>query len=1632
MPVRKEDRKAEILDRLHAMIRDKLEGLDADRAITFVDHFYRDVAPGDLFAREQLDLYGAALGQLRLADRRPAKTPLIRVFNPRMDQHGWQSTHTIVEIVNDDMPFLVDSITNELNRRGLGIHIIIHPLYQCTRDGDGRLTSLARHGDGNGPEGSIAESFMHIEIDRQSDQAFLDEVEKSIARVLGDVRLAVQDWRAMRSKISDAIAQLEPARKLMPEADFKEYTAFLEWLADDHFTLLGYSSYRIEGEGDDTQLRRIKGSGLGIFRGKDEGGLSASFRSMPVHARRRAHDPFPPVAVAKAHTRSTVHRSSYLDFIGVRTYAENGKVTGESRFLGLFTSAAYNRSPSFIPLLRRKIERITEKAAMGRTGHSGKALVNILETYPRDELFQIQEEELLRISTQILHLQDRQHIRLFVRRDQYERFVSCLVYVPRERYNTAVRLRFQAILERALDSDETDYQAQLSESVLARILFMVRTPNGIPESLDVEEIERQLADVAYSWSDKLKDALIEAEGEEEGNRLYRQFGHAFPGSYQESLNARAAVPDILAIDALSHSEAPDRALSMSLYRRIEDRSDILRFKLIRPDRSVFLADALPIMENMGLRVLYESPHRLTARGGQVFSIHDFGMEPTVNDDTVEIGAIREQFQDTFRLVWSGDLENDGFNRLVLAAGLAPRQIMVLRAYCKYFMQLGSPFSQAYIERTFTSNASLARGLAELFDARFDPDREGDRAAAIAEIEERIRAGLEHVAILDEDRIIRRYLGLINATLRTNAFQHADERGTAKPYLSLKFDPAKVPGMPLPKPAYEIFVYAPHVEGVHLRGGKVARGGLRWSDRREDFRTEVLGLMKAQMVKNSVIVPVGAKGGFVVKQPPAGGDRQAFQEEGIRCYRTFLSGLLDITDNRTPDGIKAPERVIRYDEDDPYLVVAADKGTATFSDIANGVSRDYGFWLDDAFASGGSAGYDHKGMGITAKGAWESVKRHFREMGIDTQSEPFTVVGIGDMSGDVFGNGMLLSEHIRLVAAFDHRHIFLDPDPDPATSFAERQRLFDVPRSSWDDYDRNLISRGGGIFPRSAKSVTLSPEICKALDIETGEMAPMELMNAILKAPVDLWWNGGIGTYVKGSGESHTDAQDRANDGLRIDGCELRARVVGEGGNLGITQRGRIEIATNGGRINTDFIDNSAGVDCSDHEVNIKILLGDVVASGDMTMKQRDVQLAEMTDEVGELCLRDNILQNLALSMTGARAAAMLDAQQRMMRKLERAGRLDRRIELLPTDGELAERRQTGTGLTRPEAAVLLAYGKTTLYADLLATGLPDREYFLVDIAKYFPRPLRRRFQERIAGHRLRREIVATWLANSIVNRGLDVFMSELEDETGAELEQIAMAYVVTRDSFALLPLWSDIETLGFDVPSDQQIAMLNEARDTLVRGTRWFVAQTVGRISLRETVARFRPSIAEIMENLDGLLARPQAIILNGTVAGYVEAGATPELARAVAGLPHLLAACDIVTVAQSPERVGGGDTLDVARVYFALDAQLNLTWLRSQIQRAPITSRWDRMALSALEDELAESLRQLTTAALAAGVSGEDTQASESEVDRWIGESLVSVDRYRALLEEIEAAERPDLAMLNVAVGVVGKLLPRTVMSKI
>ncbi|MCC2663827.1 MAG: NAD-glutamate dehydrogenase, partial [Geminicoccaceae bacterium] len=1289
-----------------------------------------------------------------------------------------------------------------------------------------------------------------------------------------------------------------------------------------------------------------------------------------------------------------------------------GKVIGEHRFLGLFTSAAYNRNPREIPLLRHKVSRMMARAELAPASHSGKALANILETYPRDELFQTSDDELFETVQEILHLQERQTIRLFLRRDAFARFVSCLVYVPRERYNTDLRRRFQDILQDALNGTEVEFQAQVSESILARIQFIIRTPDGIPAGVDRGEIEARLVEAARSWSDVLRAGLIDAHGEEEGNRLFRAYCDAIPVAYQEQVPARAAVPDIERVDRLAKGETE---LAMSLSRPLEQGGDLLRFKLARAGQSIPLSDVLPVLENMGLRVIHEQPYEFVTSAAGRFWLHDFRVQP-LEAGELDPDRVGADFQDAFARVWRGEAENDGFNQLVLRAGINWRQVVVLRTYCKYLLQIGIPFSQAYMEQTLVHNPALACRLAELFEARFDPDAKGDRAELLARLEAEFRAGLDGVANLDEDRILRRYMRLILASLRTNFYQPGSDGAPYKPYLSIKIDPALVPDMPLPRPAFEIFVYAPRVEGVHLRGGKVARGGIRWSDRREDFRTEVLGLMKAQMVKNGVIVPVGAKGGFAVKRPPRGADRAALQAEVVTCYQTLIRGMLDLTDNRVGDGIVTPQRVVRFDGDDPYLVVAADKGTATFSDIANAISLEYGHWLGDAFASGGSAGYDHKGMGITARGAWESVKRHFLELGKDIQTEPFTAIGIGDMSGDVFGNGMLLSEKIRLIAAFDHRHVFVDPEPDPAASFAERRRLFELPRSSWDDYDRSKLCAGGGIYPRSVKSIRLSPQARRALAVEAEEFTPQELIRAILLAPVELFWNGGIGTYVKAAAERHADAFDRGNDAVRVDAEQLRCRVIGEGGNLGLTQRARIAFARKG-RINTDFIDNSAGVDCSDHEVNIKILLGAVVDGGDMTLKQRDRLLAEMTDEVAHLVLRNNVLQVQAISLAEARPSELLDSQAAFMRRLEASGRLNRELELLPDEETLTQRRQLGQGLFRPEVAVLLAYAKMTLYDELLASDLPDDPYLLGDLIKYFPRPLRKRFPGPIAQHRLRREIIATLVANSLVNRGLGEFVGELSDQTGRSTAAVARAYLIARDAFRLVPLFGQIEALASVAGADYQIGLLGEARLAIARGTEWFLRNASSPIDMGAAVARFAPGIASLLDQLDLILPDVEQRRFSQAVETHLQHGIEAGLARRLAGLPYLFPACEVIAVADQV----GTEVVTAGQTYFALDAQLHLGRLRRLLERVSPRNHWERIALAGLYEDLAEEHRRLAVQAFASGlVQGLDeggADALQAAILAWLNRAVAGFGRWQRLLAELDSQSSPDLAMLSVAV---------------
>ncbi|HEX8631943.1 MAG TPA: NAD-glutamate dehydrogenase, partial [Catenuloplanes sp.] len=1314
----------------------ELAGDDAE-AGSLVDRFWRFAADEELIGCTPTELLAAALDHRELARQRVPGQLRLRISEPTGEHR-----HTVIQIVTDDMPFLVDSVTSLLSGHQLDVRLLVHPLVVVRREPLGRLTEVAAEVEPDDAiDGDLVESWIRLAVDAVYDPVERDQLHRELQRVLTDVRDAVEDWPKMRQRALEIAQRLETGaeRPPVPEKDITDSVELLRWLATDQFTFLGYREYRLlDGDVDanghpEKLLQATLGTGLGILRADQTAPRVLSSMTPEAYHKvleRRL------LVITKANSRATVHRSAYLDYIGFKVFDDGGEVVGERRFLGLFSSAAYRTSVRELPVVRRKVAEVLERSGLSPRGHSGKDLMEILETYPRDELFQIKTDDLYQTAVGVLRMAGRRQLRLFLRRDGYGRFISCLIYLPRDRFTTHNRLRMQEILLRELNGVGVDYTTRVTESTLARIHFIVRTdpsdPPGSPRgpeggnstlgpTVDANALAEKLADATRLWDDDFSLVLGHKLGDGQAKQLFARYTEALPESYKDGHTPWEAAQDLAKLELL---EEPGQ-LEMHLFRKrrltrsgaAEPDDRDVRFKVYRYGEPMLLSAVLPVLHSLGVRVVDERPYEVTRDDGMVY-LYDFGLQlPAGCRELVEI---RPKMENAFAAAWRGEAEVDGLNELVVRAGLTWRQVVVLRAYSRYLRQARTVYSQRYMESTLNAHPDIAALLVELFETRFSPRLhlgEEDRARRGQDLAEQLAARLDAVDSLDQDRILRSYLTLIQATLRTSFFQRSAQ-GRPKSYVAFKLDPQAVPELPAPRPKYEIFVYSPRFEGVHLRFGAVARGGLRWSDRREDFRTEILGLVKAQMVKNAVIVPVGAKGGFVLKRHSTGtvgettGGGASDRDEAVTCYRLFISAMLDVTDNISGGKIVAPFDVVRHDGDDPYLVVAADKGTATFSDIANEISVAYDFWLGDAFASGGSAGYDHKKMGITARGAWESVKRHFRDMGVDTQARDFTVVGVGDMSGDVFGNGMLLSRHIRLVAAFDHRHIFLDPEPDAARSYAERQRLFELPRSSWADYDSTLISAGGGVYPRTAKSIPITPQVRAALDLDAATVAlsPAELMRSILTARADLLWNGGIGTYVKASSETNAEVGDKSNDAIRVNGRDLRVRVVGEGGNLGLTQRGRIEFAVHGGRgdltgtgatgapasggrIFTDFIDNSAGVDCSDHEVNIKILLGGAVADGELTLTDRDKLLAEMTDEVSALVLRDNYDQAAALGNARAQALSLLPVHRRMIADLERSGHLNRDLEALPTDEEMAARGAAGAGLTPPEIAVLLAYVK---------------------------------------------------------------------------------------------------------------------------------------------------------------------------------------------------------------------------------------------------------------------------------------------------------------------------------------------------
>lgn len=1591
-----------------ALIHERLPADEASSVTEFANQYFTGYACEDIMSREVSDISAAIMGSWAFIQRHDIASPKVRVFNPDYKKHGWQLGRTVIAVLARNTPFITESIRGELNRRNIVIHTLHSTIFSMIRDQQHQLSELLpARSVMKAPEGHQQgeEVLLYVEIGHCTDQAELADITATLNSILSEIFLVVDDYEAMTAcaKLAIADAKNLPSKQSAINDDVPE---FIQWMIDDHFTFLGYEKLQVDYSGSEPSVSRVEGSALGLLRQRQSLGSTDVYNSIKAAATPEALMERS-IMFAKSSVRSRVHRLVYPDYMMLRCFDEQGRLIAKHRFLGMYTADVYNLTPTLIPLIRGKVQAVLDRSGLDLNTHEGKDLIRLLDVFPRDELFQASVDELLSTTMAVNKIQERRQVRLFIRYDVYRKFVNCLVYMPRDIYHTQLRMKLEALLRDAFGAKECEFTTYFSESILSRTHFVLRVDPKHEITVHSKSLEEEVVKVTMSWKEHLKNHLTEEFGDEQGSLLIDNYGDAFSPGYMDDFEPRAAINDIRKINGLNG----DGDIAMSFYRRLGDAQEAVYFRLIHLTSPLSLSDVMPILENLGLRVESEHPYGIKRKDGQSIWVHEFRL--TYGLDThIDLQNVTETFQQAFLRIWSGDAESDAFNKLILGTRLDWRAIAMLRAYSRYMKQIQFNFSGDYIAETLCNHLVLSNSIVELFNIRFSCDWTGtkaERLEAEQDMERSIITALDGVENLSEDRIIRQYLALIKATLRTNYFQECAE-GKRHNYFSFKLSPGLIPDVPLPVPMFEIFVYSSRVEGVHLRGGKVARGGLRWSDRLEDFRTEVLGLVKAQQVKNAVIVPMGAKGGFVAKQPPTEGGREAFQQEGIACYKTFIQGLLDVTDNLVEGNVVPPKQVVRKDEDDTYLVVAADKGTATFSDIANELSTHAGFWLGDAFASGGSAGYDHKKMGITAKGAWVSVQRHFRELGINVQDTDFTVVGIGDMGGDVFGNGMLLSEHIQLVCAFNHMHIFIDPNPDSAASFKERKRLFEMPRSSWEDYEASLISKGGGIFKRAAKSIDISPQMQQRFDIAESKLTPTALLTAVLKAPVDLLWNGGIGTYVKASSESHADVGDKANDVLRVDAKELRCKVIGEGGNLGVTQLSRVEFALQGGRSNTDFIDNAAGVDCSDHEVNIKILLNEVVANDEMTEKQRNILLEEMTDSVADLVLENNYRQTGALSMAESDAVMRGGEYRRLIQTLESSGKLNRALEFIPEEDVLQERKAMGKGLTRPELSVLISYVKSELKEELANTDVPDDQYMLAAVETAFPQRLRDDFNGLVHNHRLRKEIIATQLANDMVNHMGITFVERLVQSTGANSSDIVRAYVTARDVFDMPNLWAQIEALDYKVSSEVQTELMSELMRLVRRASRWFIRNRRGLIEPAVEVANFKQAVGDLHEVLPTILRGDLKEIRYNICQQYISQGVPQELASAIASVRELYPFLGIIEASQSMDVAPA----KVADLFFCLADRLELDWFAKQISDLKIDNYWQAMARETYRDDLEWQLRTLTEGAMRHICQKGDVEAC---IERWMEQQHLLVDRWRIMLAKLHATDVHEFAMYSVAI---------------
>ncbi len=1509
---------------------------------------------------------------------------------------------SLVMVANDDMPFLLDSLLGELNATGIGAYLIVHPTFKVERDHDGRRESIEGAGDSNWGDGS-QESLIVALIDHVGE----GEVEgfiQAIDGVMGAVRFAVVDWRQMMARLEQAVADFNQHPPAVAPGVISETVAFCNWLLAGQFTFLGMREYELRGDTRTGELVPASSGGLGVLRDETVRALSRGGEELALTPEIRKFMFGPqPLIITKSSVLSKVHRRAHMDYVGLKLYGSDGAQRGELRIVGLFTSNAYTDRPEKIPFLRQRVEAVLRRTGHAPGSHDGKALLNVLENFPRDELFRIGIEQLLEWSRGILDLELRPRVRVFARRDRFDRFVSVFVYVPRDRFTSLLREQTGQLLSREMGGHVSAYTPFFPEGNLVRVHYIIgRGGAAARPDLDVADLERQITELSLNWSDRLTGSMEKAGGDMAG--LGFKYAKAFDPGYSELFPVERALDDVRRIERLS--EAQPAAIDFEPDEGHEER---IRATVYRFDQPIPLSERVPVLENFGFSSIYERSFEvrpLIEGTPRVVALHDMALAPMDGLEAGDVLAHEELLEEAFLAVRYGEADNDPFNRLVAAVAADWREVAMLRAYGAYLRQLGTPFGMRYVAETLARYHAATRDLVELFKVRLDPDLDLDAAARrqrADEINHAIDEKLADVPSLDEDRIIRHMRNLIDATLRTNFFQNAD--GRPPETISFKFSSRDVDAMPEPKPYREIWVYSPRVEGVHLRFGPIARGGLRWSDRAQDFRTEVLGLAKAQQVKNTVIIPEGSKGGFLPKRLPRDGGREAMMEEGVAAYRIFISAMLDLTDKIVDGAVQGPERVVRYDGDDPYLVVAADKGTATFSDFANEISEAKGHWLGDAFASGGSAGYDHKKMGITARGAWECVKRHFREMDVDIQSEPFTAVGVGDMSGDVFGNGMLLSEQTRLIAAFDHRDIFIDPDPDAATSFKERRRLFEMARSSWQDYDASLISAGGGVFSRSAKSVTVTPEMAAALGITAGTVTPNELMRAILGASVDLLWFGGIGTYIRASSESNEDADDRANDAIRLTGAQVCAKVIGEGANLGITQAGRIEFALLGGRLNTDFIDNSAGVNSSDMEVNIKIALGQAEASGRIDREERNRILEGMTNDVAQACLENNYDQSLAISLTERESAAEAGFLARLTEYLEAETALDPELEGLPALPEVSRRQAEGRGYTRPEIAVLLSWAKIALSQRLMQRDVADDPACEALLFDYFPEPMREPFGDEIRSHQLRREIIVNRITNDMINEVGPTMAVRLSDAHGGGNNDAAYAYLAVREIYNYPALLGAVHALDGQGDGAVQLELYARIRELMFEQ----IARLIrfGRDGgLAGMVERYRGAVSAIEGQLDDVMAQTQKELVAGIASDLVSIGAPAEIAQRISQ-------CYVLTVAPTAKVIAEDSGQDIGAAAKALYRCLSFFRVGELVKRTRTLGATDyydllviQSALEALEDAAAGLAREV----LAAG------EAATGDLGDWIRGNYPGVVRAKATIDQIADGGELTVSRLSVA----------------